>query len=99
MGLATKKYPAAILVSEHPNKPNVFKAPRMVHLSLNGTPPPAAPAKEVKPLKKAKKVVKKAKKVVKKAKKVVKAKKAVKKVTKAKIVKAAAKAKAKAGKV
>merc|ERR1711896_97512 len=103
MGLATKKYPAAILVSEHPNKPNVFKAPRMVHLSLNGTPPPAAPAKEVKPLKKAKKVVKKAKKVVKKAKKVakkvVKAKKAVKKVAKAKIVKAAAKAKAKAGKV
>jgi len=109
--LATKKYPAAILVSEHPNKPNVFKAPPMVHLSLNGTPPPAAPAKEVKPLKKAKKVVKKAKKVVKKAKKVVKkvakkvakkvvkAKKAVKKVAKAKIVKAAAKAKAKAGKV
>merc|ERR1712139_642516 len=94
--LATKKYPAAILVSEHPDKPNVFKAPPMVHLSLNGTPPPAAPAKEVKPLKKAKKVVKKAKKV---AKKVVKAKKAVKKVAKAKIVKAAAKAKAKAGKV
>merc|ERR1711998_620076 len=99
--LATKKYPAAILVSEHPNKPNVFKAPPMVHLSLNGAPP-AAP-KEVKPLKKAKKVVKKAKKVVKMAKKVVKkAKKALKKVAqkaKAKIVKAAAKAKAKAGKV
>merc|ERR1712054_92884 len=111
--LATKKYPAAILVSEHPNKPNVFKAPPMVHLSLNGAPP-AAP-KEVKPLKKAnkvvKKVVKKVKKVVKTAKKVAKqAKKALKpkvkkvakkakKVTKAKIVKAAAKAKAKAGKV
>jgi len=94
--LATKKYPAAILVSEHPNKPNVFKAPPMVHLSLNGAPP-AAPAKEVKPLKKAKKakkVVKKAKKVVKKAlkpkvkkvakkaKKVVKVKKAIKKVVK-----------------
>merc|ERR1712022_37887 len=61
--LATKKYPAAILVSEHPNKPNVFKAPPIVHLSLNGAPP-AAP-KEVKPLKKAKKVVTKAKKVVK----------------------------------
>merc|ERR1711998_801261 len=110
--LATKKYPAAILVSEHPNKPNVFKAPPMVHLSLNGAPP-AAP-KEGKPLKKAKKVVKKAKKVVKMAKKVVKkakkalkpkAKKLAKKVkkvvqkAKAKIVKAAAKAKAKAGKV
>jgi len=73
--VATKKYPAAILVSEHPNKPNVFKAPPMVHLSLNGAPP-AAP-KEVKPLKKAKKVVKKAKKA-KKAKVVKTAKKAVK---------------------
>merc|ERR1712054_472317 len=96
--LATKKYPAAILVSEHPNKPNVFKAPPMVHLSLNGAPP-AAP-KEVKPLKKAKKVVKKAKKAMKpKVKKVAKVAKKAKKVTKAKIVKAAAKAKAKAGKV
>merc|ERR1712054_145021 len=96
--LATKKYPAAILVSEHPNKPNVFKAPPMVHHSLNGTPP-AAP-KEVKPLKKAKKVVKKAKKAMKpKVKKVAKVAKKAKKVTKAKIVKAAAKAKAKAGKV
>merc|ERR1712188_284569 len=79
--VATKKYPAAILVSEHPNKPNVFKAPPMVHLSLNGSPP-AAP-KEVKPLKKAKKVVKKTKKVVKNARKVGKAlKPKVKKVAK-----------------
>merc|ERR1712054_702251 len=106
--LATKKYPAAILVSEHPNKPNVFKAPPMVHLSLNGAPPVAP--KEVKPVKKVKKVVKTAKKVVKQAKKAKKAlkpkvkkvkkvAKQAKKVTKAKIVKAAAKAKAKAGKV
>merc|ERR1712054_110641 len=95
--LATKKYPAAILVSEHPNKPNVFKAPPMVHLSLNGAPP-AAP-KEVKPLKKAKKVVKKVKKVKKVVKMAKKVAKQAKKVTKAKIVKAAAKAKAKAGKV
>merc|ERR1712188_88868 len=109
--VATKKYPAAILVSEHPNKPNVFKAPPMMHLSLNGSPP-AAP-KEVKPLKKAKKVVKnarkvrkalkpKVKKVAKKTKKVVKkvmkkTKKAVKKVVqKAKAKIVRAAAKAKA---
>merc|ERR1711881_392325 len=80
--VAIKKYPAAIAVSEHPDKPNVFVAPPMVHLSLTGGAPsaPPAPHKEEKPLKKAKKA-KKAKKVP--SKKVV--------------AKAAAKAKAKAG--
>merc|ERR1711959_641944 len=107
--VAIKKYPAAIAVSEHPNKPNVFTAPPMVHLSLTGGAP-AAP-KEVKPIKKehkaAKKAAKKPKKMAKKAhkKKAVKAakkaaKKAVKKAKKVPskkvVAKAAAKAKAKA---
>merc|ERR1711939_721130 len=76
--VAIKKYPAAIAVSEHPNKPNVFVAPPMVHLSLTGGPPAAPAHKEVKPLKKEHKAAKKAaKKAVKKA-----AKKAVKKMAK-----------------
>merc|ERR1711959_129151 len=77
--VAIKKYPAAIAVSEHPDKPNVFVAPPMVHLSLTGGAPsaPPAPHKEVKPLKKEHKAAKKAakKKTVKKAKKAKKAKK------------------------
>merc|ERR1712080_173365 len=89
--VAIKKYPAAIAVSEHPNKPNVFTAPPMVHLSLTGGAPAAPAHKEVKPLKKehmaAKKAAKKPKKMAKK--------KAVKKM----VAKAVAKAKAKAGKV
>merc|ERR1712185_750289 len=95
--LAIKKYPPLIMVSEHPDRPNHFVAPPMIHLSMDAPP---APAPEVKPLKdakkKAKKVVKKAKKVVKKAKKVVKK---AKKVAKKEVAKAAAKAKADAGKV
>jgi len=103
--LAIKKYPAAIAVSEHPDKPNVFKPPPMVHLSLTGGAPSAPAHKEVKPIKKEKKAAKKAakkpkkmakKKTVKKAKK---AKKAKKVPSKKVVAKAAAKAKAKAGKV
>merc|ERR1711981_745279 len=101
--VAIKKYPAAIAVSEHPNKPNVFVAPPMVHLSLSGGAPAAPAPKEVKPIKKEHKAAKKAaKKAVKKAAKkaVKKMAKKVKKVPSKKVVaKAAAKAKAKAGKV
>merc|ERR1711907_420521 len=86
--LAIKKYPPLIMVSEHPDRPNHFVAPPMIHLSMD-----APPAPEVKPLKDAKK--KKAKKAVKKAKKVVKK---AKKVAKKEVAKAAAKAKADAGK-
>merc|ERR1711881_62689 len=104
--VAIKKYPAAIAVSEHPNKPNVFVAPPMVHLSLTGGAPAAPAHKEVKPLKKehkaAKKAAKKPKKMAEKAAKKA-AKKAVKKAKKVPskkvVAKAAAKAKAKAGKV
>merc|ERR1711970_1040512 len=66
--VAIKKYPAAIAVSEHPDKPNVFVAPPMVHLSLTGGAPsaPPAPHKEVKPLKKEHKAAKKAAKKPKK---------------------------------
>merc|ERR1711981_901196 len=100
--VAIKKYPAAIAVSEHPNKPNVFVAPPMVHLSLSGGAPAAPAHKEVKPLKKehkaAKKAVKKMAKKVKKAKKVPSKKVVAKAAAKAK-AKAAAKAKAKAGEV
>merc|ERR1712196_593230 len=87
--LAIKKYPPLIMVSEHPDRPNHFVAPPMIHLSMD-----APPAPEVKPLKDAKK--KKAKKAVKKAKKVVKK---AKKVAKKEVAKAATKAKADAGKV
>merc|ERR1711981_1027218 len=100
--VAIKKYPAAIAVSEHPNKPNVFKPPPMVHLSLSGGAPAAPAHKEVKPLKKehkaAKKAAKKPKKMAKK-KTVKKAKKAKKVPSKKVVAKAAAKAKAKAGEV
>merc|ERR1711959_836612 len=104
--VAIKKYPAAIAVSEHPDKPNVFTAPPMVHLSLTGGAPAAPAPKEVKPIKKEHKAAKKAaKKAVKKAakkavKKMAKKVKKAKKVPSKKVVaKAAAKAKAKAGKV
>merc|ERR1712199_11618 len=100
--LAIKKYPAAIAVSEHPDKPNVFTAPPMVHLSLTGGAPSAPAHKEVKPIKKGKKAAKKAAKKPKKMakKKTVKKAKKAKKVPSKKVVaKAAAKAKAKAGKV
>merc|ERR1711881_463043 len=100
--VAIKKYPAAIAVSEHPNKPNVFTAPPMVHLSLTGGAPAAPAHKEVKPLKKEHKAAKpkKAAKMAKKkpAKKAKKAKKA-KVPSKKMVAKAVAKAKAKAGKV
>merc|ERR1711977_804309 len=99
--VAIKKYPAAIAVSEHPDKPNVFVAPPMVHLSLTGGAPAAPAHKEVKPLKKhkaAKKAAKKPKKMAKK-KTVKKAKKAKKVPSKKVVAKAAAKAKAKAGEV
>merc|ERR1712159_966003 len=85
--VAIKKYPAAIAVSEHPNKPNVFVAPPMVHLSLTGGAPAAPAHKEVKPLKKEHKAAKKAAK---------KPKKMAKKATKKKAVKAAKKAAKKA---
>merc|ERR1712072_766663 len=88
--VAIAKYPPAIVVSSHPEKPNHLTAPPMIHLSLGGeTPaPPAA--------KKAHKAVKKA------AKKAIKAKKAPKKMAKKvakKVAKAAAKVKKAAGKV
>merc|ERR1712080_345121 len=89
--VAIKKYPAAIAVSEHPNKPNVFTAPPMVHLSLTGGAPAAPAHKEVKPLKKEHKAAK-PKKEAKMAKKA-------KVPSKKMVAKAVAKAKAKAGKV
>merc|ERR1711985_162391 len=83
--VAIAKYPPAIVVSSHPEKPNHFTAPPMIHLTLGGglTPPKKA----------AKKAIKKAAKAPKKVKKV--AKKVAKKV----VAKAAAKAKKAAGKV
>merc|ERR1712167_414591 len=94
--VAIAKYPPAIVVSSHPEKPNHFTAPPMIHLTLGGGLTP--------PAKKAKKAVHKAKKAVKKAaKKAVKApkkvKKVAKKVAKKVVAKAAAKAKKAAGKV
>merc|ERR1712022_49933 len=95
---AIKKSPPAIAVSEHPDKPNHFTAPPMIHLSLTGAPPPQ---KEVKKTLHQKKTVKKvAKKVVKKvakAKKVAKVAKKVKTVAK-KVAKKAAKKVAKVAK-
>merc|ERR1712100_907723 len=87
--VAIAKYPPAIVVSSHPEKPNHFTAPPMIHLTLGGGLTP--PAK-----KKAKKAVHKAKKAVKAPKKV---KKVAKKVAKKVVAKAAAKAKKAAGKV
>merc|ERR1711881_586204 len=91
--VAIQKYPPAIVVSSHPEKPNHFTAPPMIHLTLGG-PSPIEKAKKAKKVTKAKKAVKKAaKKAIKKA------KKAAKKVSKKKVAKAAAKAKKAAGKV
>merc|ERR1711881_786116 len=91
--VAIAKYPPAIVVSSHPEKPNHFTAPPMIHLSLGG-PSPIEKAKKAKKVTKAKKAVKKAaKKAIKKSKKVAK------KVSKKKVAKAAAKAKKAAGKV
>merc|ERR1712205_244122 len=91
--VAIAKYPPAIVVSSHPEKPNHFTAPPMIHLTLGGglTPPAKKAKKAVK--KAAKKAIKKAAKAPKKVKKV--AKKVAKKV----VAKAAAKAKKAAGKV
>merc|ERR1712093_194296 len=81
--VAIAKYPPAIVVSSHPEKPNHFTAPPMIHLTLGGGAPSAPAHKEVKPLKKEKKAAKKAakkpkkmakKKTVKKAKKMAKKK-------------------------
>merc|ERR1711881_105597 len=88
--VAIAKYPPAIVVSSHPEKPNHFTAPPMIPLPLGGGLPP--PAKK-KAKKAAKKAIKKAAKAPKKVKKV--AKKVAKKV----VAKAAAKAKKAAGKV
>jgi len=100
---AIQKYPPAIVVSSHPETPNHFTAPPMIHLSLGGGLQPPAP-KAKKAVHKAKKAVhkaaKKAVKAAKKAKKVIKkVAKKVKKVTKKVVAKAAAKAKKAAGKV
>merc|ERR1712036_9451 len=66
--VAIQKYPPAIVVSSHPDKPNHFTAPPMIHLSLGG-PSPVEKAKKVKTAKKVtKKVQKTAKKVTKKVK-------------------------------
>merc|ERR1712072_1065565 len=94
--VAIAKYPPAIVVSSHPEKPNHFTAPTMIHLTLGGglTPPAKKAKKAVHKVKKAaKKAIKKAAKAPKKVKKV--AKKVAKKV----VAKAAAKAKKAAGKV
>merc|ERR1711898_63927 len=80
--VAIGKYPPAIVVSSHPEKPNLFTAPPMIHLTLGGGLTP--------PAKKAKKAVHKAKKAAKAPKKV---KKVAKKVAKKVVAKAAAKAK------
>merc|ERR1711904_333730 len=101
--IAIQKYPPAIVVSSHPDKPNHFTAPPMIHLSLGG-PSPVEKAKKVKKAKKAVKKAIKAKKVTKKVKKMAKkvtkkVKTAPKKVSKKKVAKAAAKAKKAAGKV
>merc|ERR1719456_135906 len=37
--IAIQKYPPAIVVSSHPDKPNHFTAPPMIHLSLGGPSP------------------------------------------------------------
>merc|ERR1712072_729098 len=98
--VAIAKYPPAIVVSSHPEKPNHFTAPPMIHLTLGGgLPPPAKEAKKA--VHKAKKAVKKAaKKAIKKAAKAPKkVKKVAKKVSKKVVAKAAAKAKKAAGKV
>merc|ERR1711939_243278 len=98
--VAIAKYPPAIVVSSHPEKPNHFTAPPMIHLTLGGglTPPKKEAKKAVH---KAKKAVKKAaKKAIKKAAKAPKkVKKVAKKVAKKVVAKAAAKAKKAAGKV
>merc|ERR1712100_620641 len=83
--VAIAKYPPAIVVSSHPEKPNHFTAPPMIHLTLGGGLTPPAKKKAKKAVKKAaKKAIKKAakapKKVKKVAKKVAKAKKAAGKV-------------------
>merc|ERR1711977_477182 len=95
--VAIAKYPPAIVVSSHPEKPNHFTAPPMIHLTLGGglTPP------KKKAVHKAKKAVKKAaKRAIKKAAKAPKkVKKVAKKVAKKVVAKAAAKAKKAAGKV
>merc|ERR1711934_1280231 len=91
--VAIAKYPPAIVVSSHPEKPNHFTAPPMIHLTLGGETPAPPAAKKAK---KAHKAVKKA------AKKAIKAKKAPKKMAKKvakKVAKAAAKVKKAAGKV
>merc|ERR1711977_218561 len=98
--VAIAKYPPAIVVSSHPEKPNHFTAPPMIHLTLGGgLTPPAKKAKKA--VHKAKKAVKKAaKKAIKKAAKAPKkVKKVAKKVAKKVVAKAAAKAKKAAGKV
>merc|ERR1711881_651725 len=80
--VAIQKYPPAIVVSSHPEKPNHFTAPPMIHLTLGGLSP-IEKAKKAKKVTKAKKEVKKAaKKVSKKkvAKAAAKAKKAAGKV-------------------
>merc|ERR1711934_56352 len=73
--VAIAKYPPAIVVSSHPEKPNHFTAPPMIHLSLGGeTPAPPAAKKAIKAKKAPKKMAKKvAKKVAKAAAKVKKA--------------------------
>merc|ERR1712167_95880 len=73
--VAIAKYPPAIVVSSHPEKPNHFTAPPMIHLSLGGeTPAPPAAKKAIKAQKAPKKMAKKvAKKVAKAAAKVKKA--------------------------
>merc|ERR1712093_573200 len=73
--VAIAKYPPAIVVSSHPEKPNHFTAPPMIHLSLGGeTPAPHAAKKAIKAKKAPKKMAKKvAKKVAKAAAKVKKA--------------------------
>lgn len=107
--MAISKYPPAIVVSSHPEKPNHFTAPPMIHLSLGGEAPAPPAAKKAKkkyghPVEhdKAKKAVKKAAKKAIKAKKAPKkvAKKvAPKKVAKKVVAKHAAKARKAAGKV
>merc|ERR1711898_71854 len=59
--VAIAKYPPAIVVSSHPEKPNHFTAPPMIHLSLGGeTPAPPAAKKAKKAHKAVKKAAKKA---------------------------------------
>jgi len=56
---ALKKYPPSVFLAEDDDKPNNFKAPPGIHLSLGGAPE-AIPEKQVGASKKAKKVAKKA---------------------------------------